>query len=328
VAVCAAALLAIVPVAASAAPGYLSITPAGGKYTSTVDLNDAGRFAVNNFGPEISVEPAYISNTPLNEDVGSLGGDITRIRAINNKGEAIGVSTTADRTEHCFFYSSGRMQDLSVRYGIGGVGAINDRGDITGYTAEQRGGPHQPAGRHAGRYEPEGQAPRTCIYSDGRCTDLPLFGGKPVLASAINDFGWVSGSGAAGTDRQHAFFYDGKTMADLTPEAANAAAWDLNNLGHVVGSMDSRAFVYPDGRLTDLNTLVDPDADLLLTSVYAIDNREQILAKSGDRTGVFCYGTVLLDTIPAVPEPSNRAMWLLVLDLLGALRGWKLATRL
>jgi hypothetical protein len=70
--------------------------------------------------------------------------------------------------------------------------------------------------------------------------------------------------------------------------------------------------------MTDLNTLIDPHADLLLTSAFDINNRGQILANSCDRTGVFCYGTVLLSPIPAVPEPPGVLMLLAALGLLGA----------
>lgn len=331
------AILSLAAAAAGAAPSYLSVTPVAGKYAAAVDLNDGGRYAVNNFGPDIPIEPAYISGQPLNENVDSLGGNITRIRSINNKGQAVGESSTADGSLHPFFYASGRTQDLSARYGIGSVNALNDRGDITGRTTDLRAMVIRdgrvdvvgPAGSAAGainqagdmlvEYYPPGRGIVTCVYSHGRCTDLPAFGTQSV-ASAINDAGWVSGTATAGDGHRHGWLYDGRTIADLTPAAANGAAYDVNDLGQVVGTMDQRAFLYADGRLIDLNTFVDPQADLLLTSAYAINNDEQILARTCDRAGVFCYGTVLLSGIPAVPEPPAAAMLVLALGLLAARR--------
>jgi probable HAF family extracellular repeat protein len=326
------------PFAAPAAPGYLAITPVAGKYAAAVGLNDAGHYAVNSFGPEIPIQPASIVKPPFSEDVGSLGGNITRIRALNNKDEAVGISVTADGVLHSFLYSSGPMQDLTAGYGIASVGAINDRGDITGQSQDLRAmvirngraeivGPANSAAgaiNQAGdmliEYFPAGQASRTCVYSGGTCADLPQFGGSYAVATAISDPGWVTGYGTITDGRPHAWLYDGNTMADLTPSAANAAAYDINDLGHVVGAMDNRAFLYADGKVIDLNTLLDPGADLLLTSAFAINDREQILATGCDRTGVFCYTTVLLDVIPAVPEPSGRTMWLSALSLLLVLR--------
>jgi probable HAF family extracellular repeat protein len=332
-----ATLLAILPLAAfAAAPGF-SVTPIAGKYSTVVDLNDHGRYAVNSHGPDIPIEAASISGGPQNENLGSLGGGITRISAINNKGEAVGASTTSDGAMHSFFYSSGQMQDLGVRYGIGSVNAINDRGDVTGQTGDQRamvirdgrveviGPPDSSAGgiNNAGdvlvEYFPNGQGIRTCIHRHGACEDLPPFGDLSAVASGINDSAWVTGHGADAIGRPHAWLYDGATMTDLTPAATNGAAYDINELGHVVGTIDNRAFLYADGKLIDLNMLADPESGLLLTSAFAINDHEQILANACDRTGTFCATTVLLDAIPAVPEPSSAAMWLSALALSGVL---------
>jgi probable HAF family extracellular repeat protein len=334
---------AALPLAAAAAPGYVSVTFASGKYAAAVALDDAGRFAVNNFPPDIPYEVATISGSPLNEDVGSLGGTITRIRALNNRGEAVGDSTTADGALHAFLYASGRMHDLTATYGVGNVQAIDDRGDISGQTADGRamvirngmveafGPPGSSAGalNDAGdtlvEYAPPGQGIHTAVYRDGTLTDLPLLGGAHVFGSAINDAGWVTGYGFTGAGRAHAFLYDGVTMVDLTPSASSSAAYDVNDLGEVVGTVDNRAFLYANGTMTDLNALVDPAADLLLTSAIAINDRGQILAKSCDRAGVFCYETVRLDGIPAVPEPPQVTLCLAGLAWLGA--RWALRRR-
>lgn len=341
----AAAALATLPLAAAAAPSYLSVEFASGKYAAAVALNDAGRFAVNNFAPDIPYEVAYISGSTQNEDVGSLGGNITRIRSLNNQGDAVGESTTADGALHAFLYSSGRMHDLTATYGAGSVQAIDSRGDISGQTADGRamvirsgtvdafGPPGSSAGalNDAGdtlvEYVPPGQGIHTAVYHDGRLTDLPLLGGAHVFGSAINDAGWVTGYGFTGGGRAHAFLYDGRAMTDLTPSASSSTAYDVNDLGEVVGTVDDRAFLYANGKFIDLNTLVDPAADLLLTSAIAINNQGQILAKSCDRAGVFCYATVRLDGIPAVPQPPQVMMFLAGLAWLGARWGWRARRR-
>lgn len=334
------AALAALPLLAFAAPPYLSVEFASGKYAAAVALNDAGRFAVNNFPPDIPYEVAYISGWPLNEDVGSLGGNITRIRSLNDSGEAVGESTTADGALHAFLYSSGRMHDLTAAYGIGSVQAINDRGDIAGQTADARamvlrngtvdafGPPGSSAGaiNDAGdalvEYAPPGQGIHTAVYSRGTLTDLPLLGGAHVFGSAINDAGWVTGYGFTADGRVHAYLYDGHAMTDLTPSATSSAAYGIDDLGDVVGTVDDRAFLYADGKMIDLNSRVDPHADLLLTSAIAINDRGQMLAKSCDRAGVFCYETLRVDAIPAVPQPPEVAMLVVGLGLLAARLAW------
>lgn len=330
--------LGLFPLATAAGPAYLTATPVSGKYSSAFALNDAGQFAVNNSPPEIPIEAASISSLTQSESIGGLGGPITRIASINNEGEAVGVSTTAEGMAHSFLYSSGRMTDLSLVYGPGRVNAINDRGEITGQSADDRalvirngraevfGPPHSVAGDINERgdilveyFEP-GRPSRTAVYSQGRLSDLPMRDGVSLLGGAINDAGWVSGYGTTSGGRLHAWLYDGATITDLTPLAANAFAYDINNLGQVVGTIDDRAFLYSEGQLVDLNRFVDPAADLLLISASDINNRGQILAHSCDRTGVFCYGTVLLDAIPPVPEPPAILMLLTALVPLGLYR--------
>lgn len=334
---CGAALLAILPPLAGAAPEYFSYSPASGKYLRAIGPNDAGRYAVNSAGPETPYEGASINGGPMSESVPGLGGFITRIRALNNAGEAVGVSTTGSGEYHAFLYSDGRMQDLTARYGILDPRDINDRGDIAAQTPDSRalvlrngvvddfGPPNSMPGDMNGRgdvlleyFPPEGGY-RTAVYRDGKLVDLPGVGGRQVFGQAINDAGWVTGYFTTPEGRNHAFLWDGDAVTDLTPGAGSSFGYDINNVGQVVGVADDRAFLYADGELIDLNTRIDPTADLLLKSGDEINDRSQILSHSCDRAGVFCYGSMLLSPVPPVPEPSASAMSLLGLVLAAAI---------
>ncbi|QOY92752.1 hypothetical protein IM543_14185 [Massilia sp. UMI-21] len=338
---CVAALLAalapgLAPVAA-AAPDYFSVSPAGSKYARAGSLNDLGRYAVNSFGPESPYQGASINGGPSSESVPGLGGYSTQVWGLNNRGEAVGLSTTGAGESHVFLYSYGRMQDLSARYGVQWVRDINDRGDIAVWTADfragvLRGGVVDDPGLDSSApvdlnergallldYFPSAGY-RSAIYDDGTLTDLPLAGGMRVSGQAINDAGWVTGYFTSAQGRQHAFLWDGQTFTNLTPWARNSFGYDINNLGQVVGVSDERAFLYADGELIDLNTRIDRDADLLLISAEDINDRTQILANSCDRTGVFCYGSMLLTPVPGVPEASPVAMLSIGVALLAWLR--------
>ena len=311
-----AALLGMLQPVAIAAPDYFSVSPASGKYSRALALNDAGRYAVNSAGPEIPYQAASINGGPMSEPVGSLGGYITQIRALNNLGEAVGTSTTAAGDYHSFLYSDGRMRDLTARYGLHDVRDINDRGDIAGRTADFRAavlrdgviddfGPDNSApgdmnarGELLVEYFAGGLAYRTAVYRDGALTDLPMSGGLQFFGQAINDAGWVTGHFTNADGGIDAFLWDGQTYRNLTPWAANSFGYDINKLGQVVGVADNRAFLYADGELIDLNTRIDPNADLLLISANEINDRGQILAHSCDKAGVFCYGSMLLTPVP------------------------------
>jgi probable HAF family extracellular repeat protein len=343
--VCLAALLATLAPLAAAAPSGFSYQFASGKYSYATALNDLGHYAVNNQDSNVPYRIGTILKGNTYEDVGTLGGTESEIRALNNKDEAVGQSTTASGLSHAFLYSGGRMRDLTTAHGVGVAVAINDRGDIGGQTGYDNSralvlkgasvdvfGPPSSsvadingAGDAVGGYIAPGQGERVFVYSDGKRSDLPSLGGSGTYGTGINDAGSVSGYGITGEGRVHAWLYDGKIMTDLTPSAADGRAYDINNLGQVVGTVGNRAFLYANGEMIDLNTLIDPHADLLLTSAFDINEREQILAHSCDRTGVFCYGTVLLSPIPAVPEPPGVLMLLAGLGLMGACRvGYRL----
>src|SRR5678810_1016387 len=93
-----------------------------------------------------------------------------------------------------------------------------------------------------------------------------------------------------------------------------SAAAGINARGDVVGTSSgpsdagdphpSRAFLFMDGRMYDLNDLLDPGAaGVFLTGAIAINDRRQILANAvftGDGEGTR-QGAVLLT---AVPLPS------------------------
>jgi len=67
-------------------------------------------------------------------NLGALpGGDFSEAKAINNRGQIVGVSHTTNTPDkkaesHAFLYDGGRMTDLGSRFAYG----INDTGTIVG----------------------------------------------------------------------------------------------------------------------------------------------------------------------------------------------------
>lgn len=176
------------------------------------------------------------------------------------------------------------------------------------------------------------------LYAEGHMQDLTARYGIQD-ARDINKRGEIA---ARSPDFRAAVLRDG--VVDIVgPEYSGPG--DINERGEVLVSYDvydngfgSRTAVYSQGMLTELprfggspvsgqaindagwvNTRIDRDADLLLIAADEINDRGQILAHRCDRTGVFCYGSVLLDPVPAVPEPSTLAMLLAGLGLAAAL---------
>ncbi|WP_223165092.1 PEP-CTERM sorting domain-containing protein [Massilia frigida] len=109
-----------------------------------------------------------------------------------------------------------------------------------------------------------------------------------------------------------------RELGALGGKEGGSMAFDINNLGQIVGEGNSesvqRAFLYENGVLRDLTTLIDPACGWLLQEARASNDWQQIAA-SGCRGGQ--CGTLRLDPASAVPEPDTYAVLLLGLCMVG-----------
>jgi probable HAF family extracellular repeat protein len=122
--------------------------------------------------------------------------------------------------------------------------------------------------------------------------DLGTLGGSFSGANGINDLGQVvGGSGITGDmTAEHAFFYSAGHMLDLgTLGGSISYATGINNLGQVVGSSSLitgfkppvYAFLYSDGKMANLNSLLCPNSGWTLSAAVSINDAGQIV---GDGT--------------------------------------------
>jgi probable HAF family extracellular repeat protein len=242
---------------------------------------------------------------------GLSGGAYMQAYGINNNGTVVGsmfVTTPDDSYLHAYAMSGGVVTDLgTLPYGDGSHAfAINNHGEVVGAAANVfNGEPNRPEDPF--------------IYHDGVMTGLGNLGGPWSAALSVNDHGQVVGylgmEPFAVPDELYpttAFLYDGSGMHVLGGASAGWAslATDINNLGQVVGSFrpgaaGDHAFLYENGELADLNTLIDPASGWTITGAAAINDLQQIAAQAC-RAGV-CQA-VTLDLVSCVPEPPMIAL--------------------
>jgi probable HAF family extracellular repeat protein len=219
------------------------------------------------------------------QDLGTLGTRLCSANAINRNGQVVGFGSTLDRSTregadiHAFQWDAQHgMCDLAA-HGVrnGWASGINDAGQVVGVT-----------GRSAG---PGAVA---FLWEAGRGTrDLGTLGGQESWAFCINNAGQVVGLACTTGGKSHAFLWEVRSgMRDLgTLGREESAAFCINNAGQIVGGppTGSRsthpAFLYSDGKMTDLNAMIDPASGWHLTEAKAINDSGQIVGNGKNKAG-------------------------------------------
>jgi probable HAF family extracellular repeat protein len=219
-------------------------------------------------------------------DLGTLGGEESQAYDINYSGLIVGWAEDAHHQRRAFL-TLGGLQDLGT---LGGhtaeAHAINTAGQIAGVSAIASGANH------------------ACLWDAGGITDLGTLGGANSIAEGINNLGQVVGASetdGADLGRQHAFLWlpspayglpAGLHDLGTLPGMVNSTAWNIDQLGKVVGEAVSadesltRAFIWSaaDG-MHDLNGLLVAAGGWELQSAQST-NGEGMIVGHGLHDGV------------------------------------------
>lgn len=246
-------------------------------------------FAINASGKVVgrSGTGAFLYDGAMH-DLGSPGSPGSGANAVNAAGHVTGYTfaTLTDPAtmltyspQRAFFYDGQTIKDLSSVVGNNSIGVgIDDRDRIL---VESK---------------PNNAPARGLLYENGKSRDIGDLGGGTTQPVAMNAGGQAVGTSKAKDGLNHAFMYDG-AMHDLgfLPNTAGSSAKAINAQGTIVGnSAASRgrpgsvhAFVYEDGKMTDLNDLLVGDhADLEFTDAIAVNDKGVILARA-TRPGIY-----------------------------------------
>ncbi len=215
----------------------------------------------------------------------TVGGNNGQASAINNRGQVVGFAETANADPTCpptpsisaVLWTKGQAQALPL---IGSdpdgfANGINDQGQAVGYSGTC------VAALHA------------VMWQQGTAMQLQDLGyPRSNIANAINDLGQSAGQvrRADGSFRVAALWQPDGTLTVLDQQLCDCTlsedpasfATGINNQGQVVGStIDSgfnwsHGFIWQNGVMTDLNSLIPGDSNLSIISASNVNERGQI----------------------------------------------------
>jgi len=238
----------------------------GGSYSSASGINDSGTVVGQS---DLSRAFLIVSGGTM-QDLGTLGGSLSSASRINNAGQVIGEAyLPSDSDSHAFLYSGGLMLDLGT---LGGQwsrpAALNEAGRVTGESGTAGGDTHG------------------FLFDGTALQDLGTLGGTVSRGIDINSAGQIIGNSTLTGDIDfHGFIYSNGTLQDLgTLGGTGSTARDINNHGQVVGTSGDiggppRAFLWENGTMTDLNTLLPAASDWVLTDARFINDARQIVGE-------------------------------------------------
>jgi probable HAF family extracellular repeat protein len=239
------------------------------------------------FGTQLTCVPFFWQNGRMSA-LPTVGGNNGQASAINYRGEVAGYAETTVTDSGCppykitsaVLWEKGKALALPTVGGdLDGVAfGINDKGQAVGYSGTCL------AATHA------------VVWKNNTAFVLQDLGGtKSNIAYVINNRGQMAGKVRSADDTTYvaALWQPDGTLTNLgiLPGDYAAFATGINNRGQVVGNnFDSsfnwsHGFIWQNGVMTDLNTLIPADSNLFIISASNINERGQISGMATVLTG-------------------------------------------
>lgn len=285
-----------------------------GPISSALNLDQYGRAAGSSMLADSNFRAVLWDGAPIS--LGALPGDTQSLAcAINDAGQVVGISYNYGELQpHAFSWAAGAMTPLGnfAPRDLNSAGVVVGRRtffDAAGLLLEQAcrwdagtlsdlgtlGGANSEAfsinttGTIAGQSQlADNLTIRACVWVNGQPHDLGAIApGATARSSAadINDSGRIAGWSEVSGGISHACAFQIDATGQVTSRTdlgvlggGASYACGVNNSGDIVGTSDSRAFIWRAGLIKDLNTLIPPGAGWSVSRAAAINDSGQIVA--------------------------------------------------
>ncbi len=263
--------------------------------TSTSDPNSEDFCGFKALGlPSSGTCLPFLWQNGVMRPLATLGGYNGAANMINNQGEAVGIAETAKKDPNCaapqvlqfepVIWKKGQAQKLPTVHGDpdGAAFGINDQGQVVGASGD--------CATFSMGTLTYLQALHALLWQKDTATDLGSLGGTGhgmgILAYNLNNHGQVVGFSDVKDDKYfHAFLWKKETgMKDLGTLSGDvrSVAIGINDQGDVTGlSLDMdynpTAFLWHNGVLTNLNSLIPAKSALFLMQACSINSRGEIV---------------------------------------------------
>jgi probable HAF family extracellular repeat protein len=276
----------------------------GGPYSNAFVLNERGQaggvsYTNSEPNPITGFPPLhpFIWQNGKMTDLGTLGGALAYPSALNNRGQVIGFSTTANEEfTDPFLWDRGKLIDLYTATNGGNViavDAINDAGEIVG----------------AADFSSTGGSPYSAVlWKHGVATNLGTLSGDCFSeAAVINSKGQVVGvSVACDTFEPRAFLWENGSMIDLNDKVPHGFPLTLTSAVAINEGGEIGGFGAPAGC---------SDAEVCGRAFLLIPNEKDETADSESATA-----TSEADVAPVTQSPTPVTQGKLTQEKLAALR--------
>lgn len=189
--------------------------------------------------------------------------DYITVADINDAQQVVGYAQGRHGPLRAYIFDNGVSKDLGSFDGVWSqASAVNKLGHVSGYSTDAAGVFH------------------AFIHDGTELKDLGALA-EHSFAEDLNDNDVAVGRADVGNGERHAvIFKDGQVIDLGTLGSGDSQALAINNHEVVVGDSGGSAFVYRNGRMTDLNRDLDPvtGAGWRLVSAVNINDRGQIAA--------------------------------------------------